>query len=90
MYRRSAYGSGLDRGSTKALAPQPHGRRQIGQHSGPATTASAITLKHLAGKKQRRAWNPYELNPTAGKHAINVLDTRAAVVSTSVIDPRRG
>jgi hypothetical protein len=29
--------------------------KNIGQHSGPATTASAIALKHLAGEKQRGA-----------------------------------
>src|SRR6516225_6835050 len=27
--------------------------KKIGQHSGPATTVGAITLKHLAGEKQR-------------------------------------
>jgi hypothetical protein len=52
--------------------------KKIGQHSGPATTASAITLKHLAGEKQRGAWNLYELKPTADKRTINGLDTRVA------------
>jgi hypothetical protein len=50
--------------------------KKIGQHSGPATTAGAISLKHLAGEKQRGAWNLYELKPSAGKHTINILDTR--------------
>jgi len=52
--------------------------KKIGQHSGPATTMGVITLKHLAGEKQRGARNLYELKPTRGKHTINVLDTRRA------------
>jgi hypothetical protein len=52
--------------------------KKIGQHSGPATATSAIMLKHLASEKQRSAWNPYELKPSAGKYTINVLDTRIA------------
>lgn len=41
--------------------------KKIGQHSGPAITVGAMALKHLAGEKQRGAWNLYELKPTADK-----------------------
>jgi hypothetical protein len=51
---------------------------KIGQHSGAATTLGAVTLKYLAGEKQCCAWTFYEIKPTAGKHTINVLDTRVA------------
>jgi hypothetical protein len=65
--------------STKAIAPRLHGAdKKIGQHPGPATTVAAITLKQLAGEKQRGAGNLYELKAGAVKHTINVLDTRIA------------
>ena len=31
--------------------------KKIGQHSSATTTLGAITLKHLAGEKQRGPWN---------------------------------
>jgi hypothetical protein len=49
--------------------------KKIGQHSGAVTAVGATTLKHLAGEKQRGAWNLYELKPSAGKHTINFLDS---------------